>query len=158
MIRSRGAGALRQMVDVYQHSGHSVLAVEQIPPEDSSRYGVAAVRENGQGLLEIETVVEKPAPEEAPSNLGVVGRYVLSGDIFPLLENLGKGAGGEIQLTDGIARLMETQTVLAHPFKGQRFDCGSRLGLVLATLEYALADEELASDLESFLRTRKAAG
>ena len=155
MIRSRGKGALRQMVEIYDRSGHSVIAVEKIPPEDSVRYGVAAVQETAEGLLEIETVVEKPTPEEAPSNLGVVGRYVLTKEIFPLLENLGKGAGGEIQLTDGIARLMEHQKVLAHPFEGQRFDCGSRLGLVLATLEYALADDELAADLESFLEARR---
>jgi UTP--glucose-1-phosphate uridylyltransferase len=157
MIRSQRVGALRQMVDVYERSGQSVIAVEQIPLEDAPRYGVAAVRETPDGLLEIETVVEKPAPQDAPSNLGVVGRYLLTHDIFPLLENLGKGAGGEIQLTDGIARLMESQTVLAHPFEGQRFDCGSRLGLVLATLEYALADEELAADLDAFLKARSAA-
>jgi UTP--glucose-1-phosphate uridylyltransferase len=158
MIRSTGAGALRQMVEVFQQSGDSVIAVEQIPPEDSSKYGVAAVEENPQGLLEIQTVVEKPAPEAAPSNLGVVGRYILTGEIFELLENLGKGAGGEIQLTDGIARLMQTHTVLAHPFEGRRFDCGSRLGLVLATLEYALADDELAADLQAFLAARPGSG
>jgi UTP--glucose-1-phosphate uridylyltransferase len=115
---------------------------------------VAAVEPNSQGLMEVRTIVEKPRPEEAPSNLGVVGRYVLTGAIFELLEGLGAGAGGEIQLTDAIARLMELQTVLAHPFEGERFDCGSRLGLVKATIEYALADEELASDLAVFLRQR----
>ena len=107
-----------------------------------------------QGLLEIQTIVEKPAPEAAPSNLGVVGRYILSGRIFELLETLGTGAGGEIQLTDGIARLMSMDTVLACAFEGTRFDCGSRLGLVLATLEYALGDEEIAADLRAYLKTK----
>ncbi len=154
MIRSQGAGALRQMVDIYQESGCSVIGVEEVPLELTQRYGVAAVEPNHQGRMEIRTIVEKPRPEEAPSNLGVVGRYVLTGKIFELLEGLGAGAGGEIQLTDAIARLMESQTVLAHPFQGERFDCGSRLGLVKATIEYALADEELASDLAAFLRQR----
>jgi len=154
MILSNGPGALRQMVDIYEQCGHSVVAVEQIPIEDASRYGVAAVEENSRGLLEIQTVVEKPAPEDAPSNLGVVGRYVLSGEIFDLLQHLGTGAGGEIQLTDGIARLMDSDTVLAHPSEGQRFDCGSRFGLVQATLECALADDELAVQIEAFLAAR----
>ena len=87
-------------------------------------------------------------------SLGVVGRYVLSGEIFELLRHLGTGAGGEIQLTDGIARLMDIDTVLAHPFEGQRFDCGSRFGLVQATLEYAMADDELAAQIETFLAAR----
>jgi UTP--glucose-1-phosphate uridylyltransferase len=155
MIRSSGPGALRQMVEIYQRSGHSVIGVEEIPAELTRRYGVAAVQANPQGLLEIKSIVEKPAPEEAPSNLGVVGRYVLSGSIFEMLENLGAGVGGEIQLTDAIARLMSVQSILAHPFEGRRFDCGSRLGFVLATLEYALANAELAPALEQFLNARR---
>jgi len=155
MIRSSGPGALRQMVEIYRRSGHSVIGVEEIPIELTRRYGVASVRANQQGLLQIQEIVEKPEPEAAPSNLGVVGRYVLTGAIFDLLENLGAGAGGEIQLTDAIARLMGLQPVLAHPFEGRRFDCGSRLGLILATLDYALTNSELAPQLEAFLASRK---
>jgi UTP--glucose-1-phosphate uridylyltransferase len=156
MIRAPGPGALRQMVDIYHRSGHSVIGVEEIPRELTRKYGVAAVSANAEGLLAIEEIVEKPEPDQAPSNLGVVGRYVLSEAIFDLLENLGAGAGGEIQLTDGIARLMGLQTVLAHPFEGRRFDCGSRLGFVLATLDYALSHDELAPALEAFLARRAA--
>ncbi len=154
MIRSKGAGALSQMVELHGRTGRPVIGVEEVPIELSSRYGIAAVKPNDQGHLEICEVVEKPAPEEAPSNLGVVGRYVLPGRIFELLNHLGAGAGGEIQLTDGIAQLMGEGTVLAHRFEGQRFDCGSRLGLVLATLEYALGDNELAPQLEAILARR----
>lgn len=154
VIRAAGSGALRQMVEVYERSGHSVIGVEEIPIEKTSQYGVAAVQANAQGFLEIRTIVEKPRPEVAPSNLGVVGRYILAGRIFDLLEDLGAGAGGEIQLTDGIARLMTLEPVLAHAFEGERFDCGSRLGLVLATLQFALGDQELAPDLEAFLSGR----
>jgi UTP--glucose-1-phosphate uridylyltransferase len=151
MIRNPGAGCLSQMVGVYEKSGCSVIGVEEIPPELTRRYGVAAVEEDAQGLLPIRTIVEKPCPEDAPSNLGVVGRYILSADIFPLLETLGKGVGGEIQLTDGIARLMRRQTVLAYPFSGQRYDCGSRLGFIQATIDYALEDEALAAELTDFM-------
>jgi UTP--glucose-1-phosphate uridylyltransferase len=96
-------------------------------------------------------LVEKPEPEDAPSDLGVVGRYVLNNRIFNHLESLGAGAGGEIQLTDAIARLMTEQTVLAFPFEGQRYDCGSRLGFIKATVDYALADESLNQTLRAHL-------
>lgn len=155
LIRARGPGCLRQMVDVYGATGCSMVGVEAIPPAWTVRYGVAAVEEDAGGLLRIREIVEKPGPEEAPSNLGVVGRYILAADIFPLLEDLGAGAGGEIQLTDGIARLMESQTVLAHRFEGRRYDCGSRLGFVQATVDYALDDAELAPELRAFLASRR---
>lgn len=154
LIRCDGPGALSQMIELYRQTGHSVIGVEEVPLEMTGSYGIAAVERNAAERLEIRTIVEKPAPEDAPSNLGVVGRYVLVGEIFELLENLGTGAGGEIQLTDAIAGLLERQPVLVHPFDGQRFDCGNRLGLVLATLEYALADEDLAAELQTFLNER----
>ncbi len=151
LIHAPGRGCLEQMAAVFARTGNAVIGVEEIPLELAPRYGVAAVEQDGQGLLPIRQIVEKPSPEEAPSNLGVVGRYILPAEIFPLLENLGSGAGGEIQLTDAIARLMQRQTVLAHPFEGRRYDCGSRLGFVRATIEYALRDPELSQDLADFL-------
>jgi UTP--glucose-1-phosphate uridylyltransferase len=135
------------MRDIYQATGSNVIGVEQIPPELTERYGIAAVRENPGGYLRIFKLVEKPHPSEAPSNLGVVGRYILSPDVFGKLEDLGSGAGGEIQLTDGIARLMGEQAVLAHPFQGQRYDCGSKLGYIQATIDYALDDDSLKKPL-----------
>jgi UTP--glucose-1-phosphate uridylyltransferase len=151
MIRSPGVGCLQQMVGIYERTGCPVIGVEEIPLEWTERYGVVAVEEDQEGLLSIRSIVEKPRSEDAPSNLGVVGRYILTADLFPLLETLGAGAGGEIQLTDGIARLMGERTVLAYPFAGQRYDCGSRLGLVQATLDYAMQDSELAVELDAFL-------
>lgn len=154
MIRSEGPGALSQMVRIYEESGASVIGVEEIPLELTRRYGIAAVRANERGLLELVEIVEKPAPEVAPSRLGVVGRYILSEQIFDLLASQSAGVGNEIQLTDAIARLMGLQTVLAHPFSGRRFDCGSKLGFLQATLEFALADAELGPALRTWLAER----
>ena len=151
MVRTSGKGCLSQMLDVYGLTGESIIGVERISPDLSKRYGVAAVRENDAGHLQITELVEKPEPEDAPSDLGVVGRYVLNNRIFSHLESLGAGAGGEIQLTDGIARLMTEQAVLAFPFEGQRYDCGSRLGFIKATIDYALADESLKQTLRAHL-------
>jgi UTP--glucose-1-phosphate uridylyltransferase len=159
MIKSSGAGCLSQMAAVYARTGSPVIGVEEIPPELTHRYGIAATSSNAQGDLEIDCLVEKPRPEDAPSNLGVVGRYILPPELFPLLEGLGAGAGGEIQLTDGIAGLLGNMTVLAFPFEGRRFDCGSRLGFVQATIDYALDDRELGAALRAFLeRSRSAEG
>ena len=154
MVRTSGPGCLAQMHDVYTATGSSVIGVERIPMELTGRYGIAAVQADDRGYQKITELVEKPEPETAPSNLGVVGRYILSNDIFRHLENLGAGAGGEIQLTDGIARLMTEQAVLAHAFEGQRYDCGSRLGFIQATIDYALDDDALAAALNDHLRQK----
>ncbi|MDT8319225.1 MAG: UTP--glucose-1-phosphate uridylyltransferase GalU [Xanthomonadales bacterium] len=143
MVRSNGPGALAQMVEVYRDTGASVIGVEEIPAEKTRSYGIVAVEENQQGYRRIKTMVEKPAPEDAPSRLGVVGRYVLDPAVFGFLHNVKKGAGGEIQLTDGIADMLGTHSVLALPFEGQRYDCGSRLGFIKATIDYALEEEGL---------------
>jgi UTP--glucose-1-phosphate uridylyltransferase len=143
MIRNDGAGALAQMVDVYRESGSSVIGVEEIPDELTRSYGVVGVDLDKQGRNAIHTMVEKPAPEDAPSRLGVVGRYILDSSVFDYLAEIPPGAGGEIQLTDGIAAMLKDHPVLALPFDGERYDCGSRHGFIRATIDYALEDEHL---------------
>lgn len=154
MIRNPQRGCLAQMMAVYEATGRAVVGVERIPRKLSNRYGIAAVREMADGMLKITELVEKPEPEDAPSDLGVVGRYILPGRIFEHLSGLGAGAGGEIQLTDGIARLMQESVVLAFPFEGRRYDCGSRFGLIQATVDYALEDPGLREALLAHLEDR----
>jgi UTP--glucose-1-phosphate uridylyltransferase len=147
MIRNGGAGALAQMVDVYRQSGSSVIGGEEIPDEMTSSYGVVGVEVNDRGQKAIRTMVEKPAPEDAPSRLGVVGRYILDSSVFGYLSEIPAGAGGEIQLTDGIAAMLKTHPVIALPFEGERYDCGSRHGYIRATIDYALEHEGLREDM-----------
>jgi UTP--glucose-1-phosphate uridylyltransferase len=147
LIRSQGRGALAQMVDVHDQTGASVIGVEEIPQEMTRSYGVVGVNDSAGDLQEIHTIVEKPAPEDAPSRLGVVGRYVLSPHIFSCLRDVQAGAGGEIQLTDGIAAMLNSHKVLACPFSGVRYDCGSRQGFIKATIDYALDHNDLRDDI-----------
>jgi UTP--glucose-1-phosphate uridylyltransferase len=147
MIRNDGPGALAQMNEVYQRTGASVIGVKEVPAEWTSSYGIVGVRENQQGYMAIETMVEKPAPRDAPSRLGVVGRYVLDPSVFGRLRKVQAGAGGEIQLTDGIAAMLDTHPVLALPLQGERFDCGSRHGFIKATIEYAMDDDEIREEM-----------
>ncbi len=140
---------LRHMVDKYQHLGHSVLGVEPINRQDSEKYGMVALKENSE---EIANIIEKPQPEQAPSNLGVIGRYVLSPNIFALLEKTSPGAGNEIQLTDAIADLLLSESVCVHAFSGKRFDCGSQRGYLQATLHVAQQDPELKNILLTSLQ------
>lgn len=143
MVLNRGPGALAQMVELHERTGASVLGVEEIPTEMTSSYGVVGVTEGADGNLVIHTIVEKPEPKDAPSRLGVVGRYVLSPGIFAHLRQVEPGVGGEIQLTDGIAALLKSETVLALPFEGVRYDCGSREGYIRATIDHALELDDL---------------
>jgi UTP--glucose-1-phosphate uridylyltransferase len=147
MIRNQGSGALAQLVDVHNRTGASVIGVEEIPAEKTRSYGVVGVNTDEEGMQAIHTIVEKPAPEDAPSRLGVVGRYVLSSSVFAHLRNVQAGAGGEIQLTDGIASMLESENILACPFEGIRYDCGSRHGFIRATMDYALEDDGLRDDI-----------
>ena len=147
MIRNDGAGALAQMADVYRQCGSSLIGVENIPDEMTSSYGVVGVKVNDRGQKAIHTIVEKPAPEDAPSRLGVVGRYILDPSIFDYLREIPAGAGGEIQLTDGIAAMLNTHPVIALPFEGERYDCGSRHGYIRATIDYALDHAGLREDM-----------
>ncbi|HHX2498757.1 TPA: UTP--glucose-1-phosphate uridylyltransferase GalU [Neisseria subflava] len=144
-------GALKQMVDVYNQSGNSILGVETIDPSQTGSYGIVEV-EQLKNYQRIINIVEKPKPEEAPSNLAVVGRYILTPRIFDLLTNLPRGAGGEIQLTDGIARLLDHEFVLAHAFEGKRYDCGSKLGYLEATVAYGLKHPETGEQFKELLK------
>ena len=147
MIRCQGPGALSQMVEVYQQSGGSVVGVEEIPENLTRSYGMVGVEPDSDGRHFIHTIVEKPAPEDAPSNLGVVGRYVLSPSIFGHLRKIPAGAGGEIQLTDGIASMLNLEKIVAFPFSGVRYDCGSHRGFIKATIDYALEHSSLREDI-----------
>ncbi|WP_434632908.1 UTP--glucose-1-phosphate uridylyltransferase GalU [Chromobacterium sp. CV08] len=148
-------GAMEQMVKLFDETHTSVLGVETVAPEETGSYGIVKTVRDGQGHQRVEHIVEKPRPEEAPSNLAVVGRYILTPRIFDKLVNTAAGAGGEIQLTDGIAALMKSESVLALPFKGTRYDCGSKLGYLKATVNYGLRHHEVADDFAAFLRELK---
>ena len=147
-------GCLKQMMGVFSHYNTGVIAVQPVPPEDTDKYGIVEVKSVDGRVSKIQTIVEKPKPAVAPSNLAVVGRYILPGEIMQILATLERGAGGEIQLTDGIARLLERQQVLAYEFIGTRYDCGSKLGYLDATVDYALKHPELATDFAELLRAK----
>lgn len=142
---------MRQMVDVYDYYKCSVLGVQQVPREDTRSYGIVASTPLKDRLEAVHAMVEKPKPEEAPSTLAVVGRYVLTPRIFHHLARLGKGAGGEIQLTDGIAALMAEEQVLAYRYEGKRYDCGSKIGYLEATLAMARKHPEVGHQFEQLL-------
>jgi UTP--glucose-1-phosphate uridylyltransferase len=137
----------------YEHAGHggSVIAVEPVPAQNTSSYGIVAVEEGTEGSR-ITRIVEKPAPDKAPSNLAVVGRYLLVPEIFEKLEQTGRGAGGEIQLTDAIADLLHDQPVYAYAFSGQRYDCGNKLGYLEATVAYGLQHPETGEPFRKYLQ------
>ncbi len=144
-------GCLTQMVEVYERNNSGVIAVERVPQEDTDKYGIVEVQSIDDQLSRIKSIVEKPDPAEAPSNLSVVGRYILPPEIMTILEKTGKGAGGEIQLTDGIATLLEKKEVHAWEFDGTRYDCGSKLGYLQATVEFALKHPELKEEFQEYL-------
>ncbi|WP_428853060.1 UTP--glucose-1-phosphate uridylyltransferase GalU [Imbroritus primus] len=145
---------MKQMVDMYGHFNCSILGVEEIAREQSRSYGVVDGREWEEGVVKLSGIVEKPAPEEAPSNLGVVGRYILTPRIFDHIRNLKPGAGGEFQLTDAIQSLLGQEQVLAYRYKGTRYDCGSKLGYLKATVEFALKHAEVRDDFAVYLANR----
>ncbi len=151
LIDGNGHSSLAQMVEVYSSSGCSVIGVERIPLEDTNKYGIVDVANEKDKVSRINSIVEKPDPSVAPSTLGVVGRYILSGDIFGVLRNTGTGAGGEIQLTDAIATLMTHQAVNAYQFDGVRYDCGSKAGYLDATMNYASKHPELKQDFTQLI-------
>jgi UTP--glucose-1-phosphate uridylyltransferase len=155
LIWNAGRGALRQMAEFAVAEKASAIAVEEVPHEQTDKYGIVDAAPISDRAALIKYVVEKPKPAVAPSNLAIVGRYVLPGRIFALLEATKPGAGGEIQLTDAIAALLAEQRVLAYRFEGTRFDCGSKLGLVKATLHFAMQDPLLATAVRDYIRTMK---
>jgi UTP--glucose-1-phosphate uridylyltransferase len=143
---------LGQMRDRYLQSGGSVIAVQQVPRAQTGSYGIVATDDPTGKYSRIRRMVEKPKPADAPSDLAVVGRYLLSGSIFSHLRTIGRGAGGEIQLTDGIAALLADEPVHAYRFEGKRYDCGSKLGYLEATVEYGLRHPELGEQFASYLK------
>ncbi len=153
LIWNRGPGALTQMADAAEATGASVIAVQDVANDQTGNYGIVATEAfDGRAGL-IRAIVEKPKPSDAPSNLAVVGRYVLDSRIFALLEATTPGAGGEIQLTDAIAALLVEKPVHAYRFKGTRFDCGTHLGLIEATIRYALDHEKLSDAARSMMQS-----
>jgi UTP--glucose-1-phosphate uridylyltransferase len=151
---SDGVPVLGQMVEVYGKHHASVLAVQEVRREETSAYGIVSSAPWGDRTARVTGIVEKPKPQEAPSTMAVVGRYVLSPLVFEHLANLKPGAGGEIQLTDALAGLIADEPVLAYRFNGTRYDCGSKIGYLQATVELALRHPEVGADFGRFLQSR----
>ncbi len=144
--------AARQLIDVFEAHGGSVVAVEEVPPEEVESYGIVDGEPVDEGVYRVRALVEKPKPAEAPSNLGIVGRYVLTPEIFDVLEKTPPGKGGEIQITDGLALLLRDQPMFAYRFQGERYDTGRPLGLLKASVELALRRPDLGPELRRYLR------
>jgi UTP--glucose-1-phosphate uridylyltransferase len=144
-------GVVKQMVDVYSRERCSLLAVQNVPKQDTSSYGIVRTEPGERGMYRITGIVEKPRPEVAPSTLAVVGRYILTPEIFGHLDRVKPGKAGEIQLTDGIAALLAEQRALAYQFEGVRYDCGSKLGYLQANVLFAMRHPEVAQDFTEFL-------
>ena len=147
---------IRQMIDVYERHRASVIAIMEVPRDEVQRYGIikGAPLEGGGGrVYRVEDLVEKPSVEDAPSNLAIIGRYILTPGIFPALRGTGQGRGGEIQLTDGLRRLLSEEQVLAYRFQGRRYDAGEKLGFLKATVEFALKNSELGPEFRKYLKS-----
>jgi len=151
MIDDESSGCLNQMLDIYRKNPSSIIAVEHIVPEDSEKYGIVSSSSLGNSLHKINGIFEKPKPIDALSSLAVVGRYIFSPKIFDFLTALDAGKGGEIQLTDAIAKIIKSESVLAYEFKGTRFDCGSKIGYLKATINYAFKHPELKQEFAEYL-------
>ena len=152
LIRTDGQGVVEQMAEMYECYGCSILSVMEVSWEETDKYGIVETRTGPNGELQVTSIVEKPAPQDAPSNLAVVGRYLLTPGIFDKLEQTQVGTGAEIQLTDAIAALLEDEPVIAYAFRGKRYDCGSKLGYLEAIVEYGMAHDELGADFADYLR------
>jgi UTP--glucose-1-phosphate uridylyltransferase len=142
---------LQQMIEQYERYNASILGVQQVNPEEVSRYGIVGANSIGDRFYSVKNLVEKPTPKNAPSNLAIMGRYILSPKIFEILEQQEPGAGGEIQLTDAIARLNEHEAVYAYDFEGTRYDVGEKMGFIQTTIEFALQREDLRNNLLDYL-------
>jgi UTP--glucose-1-phosphate uridylyltransferase len=147
---------IKQMIDVYMRHRASVVAIMEVPREEVHRYGVirgAPLEDEGGRVYQVEDLVEKPSTEDAPSNLAIIGRYILTPEIFPALRRTERGRGGEIQLTDGLRRLLSAERVLAYRFRGKRHDAGEKLGFLKATVEFALKNSELGAEFRKYLKS-----
>lgn len=151
LIKNQGKGCLRQMVDVFEYHHGSVLAVMDVDREETSKYGIVSSEKLDSNIEKVTGIIEKPKPEDAPTTLASVGRYILSPTIFKMIRNIGKGAGGEIQLTDAIDALLKVEAVYALEFAGKRYDCGSKLGYLQATVELGLEHPELKDEFKEYL-------
>ena len=144
---------LKQMVGVFERHQGSVLGVQNVPKQDTDKYGIVTLEKTVEPRIgKMSHIVEKPKPDKAQSTLAVVGRYLLSPSLFDDLAKIGKGAGGEIQLTDGIARLMQREPVYAFEFEGKRYDCGNKLGYLQATVEFGLNHPSLGVEFAAYLK------
>ena len=149
---------LKQMADLYDQHASSLVGVQNVPLEQTHQYGIVRPQSMGVRIHRVSDIVEKPQPENAPSTLGVVGRYIFTPEIFDYLEHVKPGTGGEIQLTDAIAAMLAEHPVLAYEFKGQRYDCGSKIGYLEAVVVHALRHPAVAEEFSSFLATLKLDG
>jgi UTP--glucose-1-phosphate uridylyltransferase len=147
-------GVMAQMTTQFEREQCSLLGVQDVPRENTRQYGIVSTEVFADRLEKVKGIVEKPAPEKAPSTLAVVGRYILTPGVFACLEKLGKGAGGEIQLTDGIEALMQSEMVLAYRYQGRRFDCGSKIGYLQASVEIGLQHAETGAAFAAWLKQR----
>lgn len=145
-------GALAQMIEVYNQTGSSVLGVNEVPADDVSSYGIVKLADKSLKFKKIEKIVEKPKKEDAPSNLAAVGRYILTPRIFSELRNTPRGVGGEIQLTDAISEVLHYEAIFAHVIEGKRYDCGSKMGYLEATIGFALKHPEIGAEFREYLK------
>lgn len=152
LIATEGEGVVAQMAEHYRRQRCSILGVQRVPRDETHKYGIVDSAAYAERVQEVSAIVEKPAPSAAPSNLAVVGRYILTPRVFDLLQKTPRGAGGEIQLTDAIAALLAEERVLAYEFEGTRYDCGSKIGYLKANVEYALRHPEVGAEFADFLR------
>jgi UTP--glucose-1-phosphate uridylyltransferase len=147
--------ALKQMMAVYERYPSTILAIQRVPKSQTQHYGIIDAKKMEDGVYLVKDLVEKPSPEEAPSNLAIIGRYILTPEIFGALEHTRPGKGGEIQLTDGLRLLMEKQPIYAYEFKGIRHDAGDKLGFLKATVEFGLKNEEFGAEFREYLQQMK---
>ena len=149
-------GVLKQMVDSYDDKNASLISVQRVSKKDAQQYGMISTDDNDGNLMKLSNIIEKPKPEDAPSDLGVVGRYIFSNKILTFLEKTKPGDGNEIQLTDAIKAMLNDLPVFAYQFEGIRYDCGDKLGFIKANIEYALKNEKFGNELEEYLKRRLA--
>lgn len=152
LIRNEGDGCVKQMVQVFDEYQSSIIGTQTVAIEESDKYGMVAGAQVADRIARVEEIVEKPSPANAPSDQAIVGRYILTPAIFDLLRTTQRGAGDEIQLTDAIAALREHEQVLSYSFEGRRYDCGSKIGYLQATVDFALEHDELSKDFRNYLK------
>lgn len=153
-----GKSVMQQMVEVYNYHRCSVLGTMNVPRENTRQYGIVSTEGKDGKVMRVAGIVEKPKPEEAPSTQAVVGRYILTPRIFEYLRTVKPGAGGELQLTDGIAALLNNEAVLSYELEGTRYDCGSKIGYLKATVEFGLRHAEVGAEFDAYLKSRQSAG